>query len=75
MFVLKDKQARWNVWKTNKHVEVLSGTGQQQCVCEVVWKIEKEMLRRYDTDGDGILSSAEIQASVYFINEGFEEIQ
>jgi hypothetical protein len=54
---------------------VLSGTGQQQCVCEVVWKIEKEMLRRYDTDGDGILSSAEIQASVYFINEGFEEIQ
>ena len=70
MMVLKDtpqgilsdsRMSGKKILKVLQHLEVHS---QQQCVCEVAWKIEKEMLRQYDTDGDSTLSSAEIQASV-----------
>jgi len=38
-------------------------------------KEAKELFRQYDTDGDGTLTMGEIQASLYFNNVDYEEIQ
>jgi hypothetical protein len=35
----------------------------------------KELFRQFDTDGDGTLTMSEIQASLYFNNVDYEEIQ
>ena len=35
----------------------------------------KELFRQFDTDGDGTLTMSEIQASLYYNNVDFEEIQ
>lgn len=38
-------------------------------------KEAKELFRQFDTDGDGTLTMSEIQASLYFNNVDYEEIQ